>query len=128
MRCIENGLQPVGKIRVTRNDFARDIPDGCYDTEEGFYDPAKKCLLDPENLDHILRIPTDAEEKRIMKKCRIYKINHIGPKKSLIEPCYVLPSKIKIKKSSQTEIAYLNMLEIYRMKQHETDSKSIWYI
>uniref|UniRef100_A0A9J8AZ37 MORN repeat-containing protein 5 n=1 Tax=Cyprinus carpio carpio TaxID=630221 RepID=A0A9J8AZ37_CYPCA len=43
-RC--NGLKPAGESQVTDQDPPRAIPDGCYDSGDGFYDPSTRVVKD----------------------------------------------------------------------------------
>ncbi|KAK9747347.1 hypothetical protein QE152_g5370 [Popillia japonica] len=57
--------------KLRTNDYVpRPIPEGCYDTGDGFYDPKIKCVVSARDLKKVLRIPTAAEEKWIMHNCR----------------------------------------------------------
>lgn len=62
-------LPPVGQHVVTTDSNIRNIPDGCYNTGEGFYNPNTKCLYSISEPEQILRIPTRAEEQWIMRNC-----------------------------------------------------------
>ncbi|KAL1266906.1 hypothetical protein QQF64_002581 [Cirrhinus molitorella] len=45
-RC--NGLKPAGKSQLTDRDPPRAIPDCCYDSGDGFYDPSTRVVKDYE--------------------------------------------------------------------------------
>ncbi|KAI4460330.1 morn repeat-containing protein 5 [Holotrichia oblita] len=67
---IQEGLRPAGRELRTNDYVPRPIPEGCYDTGDGFYDPKIKCVVSARDLKKVLRIPTAAEEKWIMHNCR----------------------------------------------------------
>lgn len=54
-REIENGIRPAGRSYLTNDLKARKIPNGMYDTVDGFYNPITKCVYNPYNLAEILR-------------------------------------------------------------------------
>lgn len=68
--CIFNGLLPIGEHYLTKDRPPRIIPNGCYDTGNGFYNPKKKCILCPDTFEKILEIPTSLKEKWIFRNCR----------------------------------------------------------
>ncbi|XP_052463230.1 MORN repeat-containing protein 5-like [Carassius gibelio] len=43
-RC--NGLKPAGESQLTDGDPPRAVPDGCYDSSNGFYDPSTRVVKD----------------------------------------------------------------------------------
>ncbi|XP_026128799.1 MORN repeat-containing protein 5-like [Carassius auratus] len=43
-RC--NGLKPAGESQLTDGDPPRTIPEGCYDSGDGFYDPNTRVVKD----------------------------------------------------------------------------------
>lgn len=78
-------LKPIGDHFIAPPKYNRPIPDGCYDTIEGFYNPKTKCLYDPKDLSKILRIPTSTEEKWIIENCRKSSTEYVGPQKELLD-------------------------------------------
>ncbi|KAK5650947.1 hypothetical protein RI129_001976 [Pyrocoelia pectoralis] len=68
--CIQEGLRPAGRSLLTNDECPRRIPDGCYDTGDGYYNPKTKCVMSVIKPGRILRIPTKSEETWIMENCR----------------------------------------------------------
>jgi hypothetical protein len=54
----------------------REIPESCYDTGDGYYDPEKGMIFSYEN--NFLRYPNEDEEEWIKQKCK-YNPNKIDP-------------------------------------------------
>ena len=54
--CLNEGLQPVTKELLTSEYTPRPIPEGCYDTGDGFYNPNTKCVISAEDQKKILRL------------------------------------------------------------------------
>lgn len=52
---IQDGLRPAGRSRLTNDDPPRKIPEGCYDTGDGFYNPATKCVTSAIKPEKIIR-------------------------------------------------------------------------
>ncbi|XP_042588201.1 MORN repeat-containing protein 5 isoform X2 [Cyprinus carpio] len=65
-RC--NGLKPAGESQVTDQDPPRAIPDGCYDSGDGFYDPSTRVVKDYDG--NFLRNTDDQEHEWIVRTCR----------------------------------------------------------
>uniref|UniRef100_A0A9J8ADK2 MORN repeat-containing protein 5 n=1 Tax=Cyprinus carpio carpio TaxID=630221 RepID=A0A9J8ADK2_CYPCA len=65
-RC--NGLKPAGESQVTDQDPPRAIPDGCYDSGDGFYDPSTRVVKDYDG--NFLRNADDQEHEWIVRTCR----------------------------------------------------------
>ena len=61
-----NGLKPAGRSQLT--DQPRDIPDGHYDTGDGYYDPVKRTVKSYEGT--FLRNADYEEHEWIIKNCR----------------------------------------------------------
>ena len=40
------GLKPAGQSQLTNNIPPREIPEGCYDCGDGFYDPISRVVMD----------------------------------------------------------------------------------
>lgn len=99
-------LDGIGNHKLTRSHRTRTIPNGCYDTGEGFYNPTTKCLYDPKDVNRILRIPTSVEEKWIMKYCRKAWRETIGPNFDMTVElsCDKLDKVGSISAGSQTQI------------------------
>ncbi|XP_031327414.1 cilia- and flagella-associated protein 251-like [Photinus pyralis] len=69
--CIQDGLRPAGRSLLTNDEPPpRRIPEGCYDTGDGFYNPKTKCVMSAIRPGHIIRIPKKSEEAWIMPHCR----------------------------------------------------------
>lgn len=54
--CINEGFQPVSKELLTNEYKPRPIPEGCYDTGDGFYNPKTKCVISAIDQKKILRL------------------------------------------------------------------------
>lgn len=52
---MKQGLQPARRTNKVNDIPARKIPNGMYDTIDGFYDPIAKCVYDPKDLKKIIR-------------------------------------------------------------------------
>ncbi|XP_076020284.1 MORN repeat-containing protein 5 [Genypterus blacodes] len=65
-RC--NGLKPAGDSQLTDLDPPRVIPDGCYDCEDGFYDPTTRVVT--AYMGQFLRSADDSEHEWIVRSCR----------------------------------------------------------
>ncbi|XP_028398256.1 MORN repeat-containing protein 5-like [Dendronephthya gigantea] len=63
-----NGLKPAGRSQLTNGVPPRQIPEGCYDCGDGFYNPATRVVLDYQN--RFLRNADDDEHAWIVKTCR----------------------------------------------------------
>ncbi|KAK9500260.1 hypothetical protein O3M35_001553 [Rhynocoris fuscipes] len=63
------GLLPDNDPQLTNEHPARPLPEGCYDTGEGYYSVKTKCLHDPHTGTYI-RIPTALEARWIIENCR----------------------------------------------------------
>ncbi|KAF2885108.1 hypothetical protein ILUMI_21042 [Ignelater luminosus] len=57
--CMQNNLRPAGRSLLTNIDPPREIPKGCYDTGDGFYNPATKCVWSAIKPNKILRHQTN---------------------------------------------------------------------
>ncbi|KAF8571709.1 hypothetical protein P879_03102 [Paragonimus westermani] len=62
------GLKPAGRSQLVDKEPAREIPEGCYDTGDGFYDPVKRTVMDYTG--KFLRNTDIAEHEWIIAKCR----------------------------------------------------------
>uniref|UniRef100_A0A8C2G1L7 MORN repeat-containing protein 5 n=1 Tax=Cyprinus carpio TaxID=7962 RepID=A0A8C2G1L7_CYPCA len=65
-RC--NGLKPAGEFLLTDRDPLQAIPDGCYDSGDGFYDPSTRVVKDCDC--NFLRNTDDQEHEWIVQTCR----------------------------------------------------------
>ncbi|KAJ1145909.1 hypothetical protein NDU88_012192 [Pleurodeles waltl] len=63
-----NGLKPAGRSQLTDLDPPREIPKGCYDCGDGFYDPVTRVVNDYTN--QFLRNADDDEHEWIIRTCR----------------------------------------------------------
>lgn len=72
-----NGLKPAGRSQLT--DQPRDIPDGHYDTGDGYYDPVKRTVKSYEGT--FLRNADYEEHEWIIKNCRKAWDEFVGYKK-----------------------------------------------
>lgn len=63
------GLRPDGLTLIT-NDVKgpKDVPEGCYDIGDGYYDPTKRILCEYDG--NFKRDLDDGEEQWIVEKCR----------------------------------------------------------
>lgn len=68
--CIRQGIPPVGDGYITKEKPPRDIPPGCYDTEEGFYNPKTGLLYSVENPNLAVRVPSSEEDRWAIANCR----------------------------------------------------------
>ncbi|KAK7120244.1 hypothetical protein R3I94_020295 [Phoxinus phoxinus] len=82
-RC--NGLKPAGESQLTDRDPPRLIPDGCYDSGDGFYDPNNRVVKDYDG--NFLRNADDQEHEWIVRTCRKSWDEFIGhyPRSSTLE-------------------------------------------
>ncbi|XP_015734834.1 MORN repeat-containing protein 5 isoform X2 [Coturnix japonica] len=63
-----SGLRPAGNSQITNLDPPRQIPDGCYDCGDGFYNPKTRIVNDYER--RFLRYADDEEHEWIIRTCR----------------------------------------------------------
>ncbi|XP_046552601.1 MORN repeat-containing protein 5-like [Haliotis rubra] len=63
-----NGLKPAGRSQLTNRVPPRDIPEGCYDCGDGFYNPVSRVVVDYNH--KFLRNADDDEHDWIVKTCR----------------------------------------------------------
>lgn len=80
-----NGIKPSGATQQTRDMKPHVIPQGTYDTGDGYYEPVKSIIYTYEG--HILRTPVESEVKFIMEKCRYVpkQVNIDGEKDKIIK-------------------------------------------
>ncbi|KAM4663203.1 MORN repeat-containing protein 5 [Discoglossus pictus] len=62
------GLKPAGLSQLTNLDPPREIPEGCYDCGDGFYDPVTRVVNDYQH--RFLRNADDDEHEWIIRTCR----------------------------------------------------------
>lgn len=86
-------LPPIGKHNININRSENCIPNNCYITGEGFYNPKTKCIYNAKNPTEILRIPTATEEQWILARCQKSWSETIGYRKELIEENLLEPAK-----------------------------------
>ncbi|KAM9455517.1 MORN repeat-containing protein 5 [Clarias gariepinus] len=65
-RC--SGVKPAGESQLTNADSSPEIPNGCYDCGEGFYDPKTRVVTDYAG--GFLRNADDQEHEWITRTCR----------------------------------------------------------
>ncbi|XP_018336656.1 MORN repeat-containing protein 5-like [Agrilus planipennis] len=82
---IKGDLESTCHINLTNRQPTRKIPIGFYDIEEGLFNAHTKCVISAVNRNKILRIPTAAEEKWIIKHCRKGWDEPVGYKPELYE-------------------------------------------
>lgn len=87
------GLKPAGRSLEINSFDPREIPTGCYDTVDGFYDPQKKYVFDRLDPKHIIRIPTKSEHLWILKHCRKAWTEPAGFRPDLYENWYRVEKK-----------------------------------
>ncbi|CAG2217929.1 MORN repeat-containing protein 5 [Mytilus edulis] len=63
-----NGLKPAGRSQLTNRVPPRDIPEGCYDCGDGFYNPDTRVVVDYNQ--KFLRNADDDEDEWIRRTCR----------------------------------------------------------
>ncbi|XP_072016006.1 MORN repeat-containing protein 5-like [Amphiura filiformis] len=63
-----DGLKPAGRSQLTNRIPPRDIPEGCYDTGDGFYNPDTRVIVDYNH--KFLRNADDDEHEWIVRTCR----------------------------------------------------------
>merc|ERR1712098_9999 len=63
-----NGIRPAGRSQLTNDHPPRKIPEGHYDTGDGFYDPVKRIVNNYEGA--FLRYADDEEHEWNIKYCR----------------------------------------------------------
>ncbi|CAH4037979.1 MORN repeat-containing protein 5-like isoform X1 [Pieris brassicae] len=92
----KNGLQPAGQSYLTPEQPSREVPQGYYDTGDGFYDPKTRVIYSVHDLTAIIRSPSVREQQWIIDNCRSNPIPKLGPRKDLyeewVEPMLHLPS------------------------------------
>ncbi|KAM9793335.1 MORN repeat-containing protein 5 [Syngnathus typhle] len=66
-RC--NGLRPAGESQLTDLHPPREIPEGCYDCGDGFYDAATRTITSYDGT--FLREADDSEHEWILRTCRV---------------------------------------------------------
>ncbi|CAL8080380.1 unnamed protein product [Calicophoron daubneyi] len=71
-----NGLKPAGRSQIVDKEPPREIPPGCYDTGDGFYDPNKRVVVDYKG--KFLRNADEEEHAWITSKCRKAWDEHVG--------------------------------------------------
>ncbi|XP_023017935.1 MORN repeat-containing protein 5 [Leptinotarsa decemlineata] len=77
------GLQPPQKEFLTNSRFYQDIPENCYDTGDGYYEPQNKLIY---NFKHrAMRVCRPHEEKIIRKHFRQIADEPVGFRKDLYE-------------------------------------------
>uniref|UniRef100_A0A8C4NEM6 MORN repeat-containing protein 5 n=1 Tax=Eptatretus burgeri TaxID=7764 RepID=A0A8C4NEM6_EPTBU len=65
-RC--NGFKPAGLTQLTHSPSARDIPEGCYECHDGFYNPNTREVSTYEH--KLLRYADETEHEWILRFCR----------------------------------------------------------
>ncbi|XP_021269396.1 MORN repeat-containing protein 5 isoform X1 [Numida meleagris] len=63
-----SGLRPAGISQLTNLDPPRNIPEGCYDCGDGFYNPKTRIVIDYKL--RFLRNADDEEHEWIIRTCR----------------------------------------------------------
>ncbi|KAK2152378.1 hypothetical protein LSH36_330g05036 [Paralvinella palmiformis] len=79
---IKNGLQPAGRSQLTNRVPPREIPDGCYDCGDGFYNPNTRVVQDYNF--KFLRNADDDEHNWIINTCRKGWDEYVGHQKKPI--------------------------------------------
>ncbi|XP_074608914.1 MORN repeat-containing protein 5-like [Acropora palmata] len=78
-----HGLKPAGRSQLTNRIPPREIPDGCYDSGDGFYNPLTRVIVDYEH--KFLRNADDNEHDWILKTCRKGWDENVGYRPDLIK-------------------------------------------
>jgi len=78
-----HGLKPAGRSQLTNRIPPREIPDGCYDSGDGFYNPLTRVIVDYEH--KFLRNADDDEHDWILKTCRKGWDENVGYRPDLIK-------------------------------------------
>ncbi|XP_048485300.1 uncharacterized protein LOC105386116 isoform X2 [Plutella xylostella] len=81
----QHGLRPAGRSYLTADQPTRDIPPGCYDTGDGFYDPDIRAVSKPDDVTSIIRSASQLEHKWITDNCRRNPLPHVGAIPALYE-------------------------------------------
>ncbi|KAK6196243.1 hypothetical protein SNE40_001504 [Patella caerulea] len=76
-----NGLQPAGRSQLTNRVPPREIPEGCYDCGDGFYNPVTRVVQDYNC--KFLRNADDDEHEWIVRTCRKGWDEIVGPQPQL---------------------------------------------
>ncbi|KAL4219591.1 MORN repeat-containing protein 5 [Mactra antiquata] len=79
---IKNGLKPAGRSQLTNRVPPREIPSGCYDCGDGFYDPKSRVVVDYNK--KFLRNADDDEHNWIVKTCRKGWDEYVGLKQQTV--------------------------------------------
>ncbi|KAK6635955.1 hypothetical protein RUM44_001210 [Polyplax serrata] len=83
---VRKGFKPAKIAQKTEVDPPRKIPAGCYDTNDGFYNPRNLTLLSPTG--ELLRVPVCEEAQWIKKYCRKGFLEPTGFRPDLYENWY----------------------------------------
>ncbi|XP_044739151.1 uncharacterized protein LOC123300620 [Chrysoperla carnea] len=67
---ILDSIKPAGCSYITPEKPPREIPKGCYDTGDGYFDPNMKCIYSAYKPNKILRVASKLEEEWILANCR----------------------------------------------------------
>nr|XP_021185259.2 MORN repeat-containing protein 5 [Helicoverpa armigera] len=78
-------LKPGGNSYLTAEQPTKEIPEGFYDTGNGFFDPVQKVVFKYHDLSAIKRAPSIREQEWIMKNCRRGTIEPLGARSDLYE-------------------------------------------
>uniref|UniRef100_A0A2A4IRH0 MORN repeat-containing protein 5 n=1 Tax=Heliothis virescens TaxID=7102 RepID=A0A2A4IRH0_HELVI len=78
-------LMPAGKSYLTADQPTKKIPEGYYDTGDGFFNPKTKVTCKYDDLSAIERAPSLREQKWILDNCRVGTDAPLGPRTDLYE-------------------------------------------
>uniref|UniRef100_A0A2A4IT82 MORN repeat-containing protein 5 n=1 Tax=Heliothis virescens TaxID=7102 RepID=A0A2A4IT82_HELVI len=78
-------LKPAGQSYLTAQQPTKEIPEGFYDTGDGFFDPERKIICKYHDTSAIKRAPSTREQEWIIANCRKGSNEPIGPRPDLYE-------------------------------------------
>ena len=65
------GIKPAGECQLTNDEKAPEIPAGCYDAGDGYFDPERRAVFAYGSTDKQVRRPAAAETKWLVGKGRV---------------------------------------------------------
>ena len=68
---MQGGIKPAGECQLADTDKAPEIPAGCYDAGDGYYDPKRRAVFQYGTTGDQVRRPAAAEMKWLVAKCRV---------------------------------------------------------
>ncbi|KAJ2950962.1 hypothetical protein O0L34_g5338 [Tuta absoluta] len=75
----DEGMQPAGKSRITKNKEPKKIPDGTFDVGDGIFDPISGNVVDYNDQTRVIRSPDSQLCSWIKENCRTSPDHPVGP-------------------------------------------------